>query len=77
MTRTLFLSQLLELSARCIAVLTLHQDFVDQILLEACVEGDADVAECFLLLGANVNQTAGHAGILCMVSCEIGLFQHL
>uniref|UniRef100_A0A8C4RBL0 LRRK2 ARM repeat domain-containing protein n=1 Tax=Eptatretus burgeri TaxID=7764 RepID=A0A8C4RBL0_EPTBU len=63
--------QLLELSARCIAVLTLHQDFVDQILLEACVEGDADVAECFLLLGANVNQTAGHAGILCMV-CERG-----
>uniref|UniRef100_A0A8C4RBM2 Uncharacterized protein n=1 Tax=Eptatretus burgeri TaxID=7764 RepID=A0A8C4RBM2_EPTBU len=63
--------ELLELSARCIAVLTLHQDFVDQILLEACVEGDADVAECFLLLGANVNQTAGHAGILCMV-CERG-----
>uniref|UniRef100_UPI003590044D leucine-rich repeat serine/threonine-protein kinase 2 isoform X2 n=1 Tax=Myxine glutinosa TaxID=7769 RepID=UPI003590044D len=63
--------ELLQLSARCIAVMTLQQDFVDQMLLEACVEGDADVAECFLLLGANVNQTTEHAGILCMV-CERG-----
>ncbi|XP_039210433.1 leucine-rich repeat serine/threonine-protein kinase 2 isoform X2 [Crotalus tigris] len=63
--------QLQSLCCKCFAKITQHEDLKNVMLEKACAEGNSVMAECLLLLGADVNQSSKEKSLIYEV-CEKG-----